>query len=404
MKFPRLPFLRLRAPDHSPGPAARDAHGITSTIRDALVSAGIDPRAGVMADVSHTIDEALRSAGLLAPNAGSTPTTSRVPAARVIESAERVVAQPVLEHRPMRSASPGAPGALDTHSFTSGAGTRMYKVYVPISGVVGAGEPLPMVVMLHGCTQSPDDFATGTRMNKLAEEHGFIVVYPAQAANANGSKCWNWFRPQDQGRDRGEPSLIAGITREVMHAHRVDPRRVFVAGLSAGGAMAVILGHAYPELYAGVGVHSGVPYRAARDMPSAFGVMRNGPAVGVAHDTMPDDAGTCVPTIVFHGDADATVDPRNGRAIIEQVTRSHTGTAGVQTAREHGVSAHGNAFTRTTYSNANRVTVAEYWQLAGAGHAWSGGGAGGSFVETSGPDASAAMVRFFLGLRPVTQA
>jgi len=163
------------------------------------------------------------------------------------------------------------PGQFVTRTYSDTAGTRVYKLYIPKNY---NGECVPMLVMLHGCTQDPDDFAVGTRMNELADRHGFIVVYPAQSATANGSNCWNWFNAKDQARDRGEPSLIAGITREVASTYRVDGKRIFVAGLSAGAAMAVILGVTYPELYAAIGAHSGLPYGAAHDMPSAFAIMR----------------------------------------------------------------------------------------------------------------------------------
>jgi poly(hydroxyalkanoate) depolymerase family esterase len=236
---------------------------------------------------------------------------------------------------------------------------------------------LPVIVMLHGCKQNPDDFAAGTRMNALADELGFAVVYPAQSGQANVSCCWNWFQPQHQGRDAGEPSLIAGITREVAARHRLDSGRVYVAGLSAGGAMAAIMASTYPELYAAAGIHSGLAHASARDMPSAFAAMRNKSRAG-------SRAPQAIPMIVFHGDRDTTVHPSNGEhassGTLERVETGH---------------ANGRAYTRTTHLNAEGETVLEHWLVHGAGHAWSGGSASGSFADPRGPDASREMLRFF---------
>src|SRR5580692_11575279 len=197
-------------------------------------------------------------------------------------------------------------------TYSNKAGSRTYKLFVPSS--YHQGQPLPLVVMLHGCTQSPNDFAAGTRMNFIAEERNCLVVYPAQPSGANPSKCWNWFRAADQRRDEGEPSLIAGITRRVMQDYSVDPKRVFVAGLSAGGAAAAVMGATYSDLYAAVGVHSGLACGAATDMPSAFAAMRQGGGAG----RQAVAGGPTVPTIIFHGDRDSTVHPDNGAQAVEQ--------------------------------------------------------------------------------------
>ncbi len=267
------------------------------------------------------------------------------------------------------------------HSFTSAAGSRGYKLYVPTHRT---GRPLPLIVMLHGCTQSPDDFAAGTRMNELAEAHGFVVAYPAQGQTANMNRCWNWFNAADQQRDHGEPAILAGMVREIISEEAIDPARVFIAGLSAGGGMAAIMGAAYPEMFAGVGVHSGLPVGVAHDMPSAFAAMQGAGARSSAAIT--------VPTIVFHGDADTTVQAGNGKRVVEQAS-----SRDLKAVRAAGVSAGGGGYTKTSYVG-DRGTVVEDWVIHGAGHAWAGGNAAGSFTDPKGPDASTAMVRFFLAL------
>lgn len=270
------------------------------------------------------------------------------------------------------------------HIFANQEGIRRYKLYVP-SGY--KKQPLPLVVMLHGCTQSPDDFAAGTRMNHLAEERTFLVAYPAQAQSANVSKCWNWFSPADQQRDQGEPSLLAGITRQIMRDFRVQPRRVYIAGLSAGGAAAAIMGATYPDLYAAIGVHSGLACGAASDIPSAFAAMRQG---SVARGS--GRAGRPVPTIVFHGDRDTTVHPINGDQVISQSKAAARLRNTVTTGEAPG----GIRYTCTVQTDEKGQSIIEQWVLHGAGHAWSGGSTAGSYTEPRGPDASREMIRFFL--------
>jgi poly(hydroxyalkanoate) depolymerase family esterase len=284
-----------------------------------------------------------------------------------------------------------APGMFTARAYSSSAGTRTYKLYVPTGY---RGKPVPLIVMLHGCTQSPDDFAAGTRMNALAEEHTFLVAYPAQAQSANASKCWNWFSPADQQRGAGEPSLIAGITREVIGAYAVDERRVYVAGLSAGGAAAAIMGMTYPDLYAAVGVHSGLACGAARDLPSAFAAMRQGGTGSDRSVAGATERQAMVPTIVFHGDADRTVHPRNGDDVLRQFEAF--ARADLQRSTERGEIPQGHGYTRTRHADATGRVVLEQWVVHGAGHAWSGGSAAGSYTDARGPDATRAMLRFFL--------
>jgi poly(hydroxyalkanoate) depolymerase family esterase len=268
-------------------------------------------------------------------------------------------------------------------SYRSEAGSRNYRLYLP-SGY--RGEPVPLVVMLHGCKQSPEDFATGTRMNMHAEELAFLVAYPEQSVAANSSRCWNWFRPKDQQRDHGEPALIAGITQQVMNDFAVDPARVYVAGLSAGGAAAAIMGSAYADLYAAVGIHSGLACGAAQDIPSAFAAMRHGARVRQAGGGMP-----LVPTILFHGDQDRTVSLQNAEMILAQAA------AGIELQKriERGRVPGGYAYTRSRYIDRSGSVLLESWVVHGESHAWSGGSRNGSYTDPNGPDATREMLRFF---------
>jgi poly(hydroxyalkanoate) depolymerase family esterase len=348
MNPPSPSFARLMA-DATRLARTGNVHGASAAIRAALGGAVVPTAAGNVRADPGVIDVLAREVSIDAP-----PPVQHVPAA----------------------------GQFIGASHTDVAGTRTYKLYVPPGY---RGQALPLVVMLHGCTQSPDDFAIGTRMNEAALERNFLVLYPAQAHNANPSRCWSWFKHNHQGRGRGEPALLAGMTRAVMARYAVDPQRVYAAGLSAGGAMAVILGDAYPDLFAAIGVHSGLPTGSATDARSAFAAMKG----GVCSVSAVAPAGGTPPTIVFHGEQDTTVHPINGERIVA------ASAAGATPEFERERSANGRAYTRRIYRAAGGRVVAEHWTVHGAGHAWSGGNPRGSYTDAQGPDATDAMLRFF---------
>jgi poly(hydroxyalkanoate) depolymerase family esterase len=382
-------------------------------------------RAGRLIDATALLQRVLQNGRGPAPAAGAAgvpPTIDLVPEAVEVTSAahnrpERAVRAQMpdalrgfldritrvgFEPSPGGLAEPSAAdlpelesGQFLTKSFSNQAGSRTYKLYVPSQY---RGQPLPLIVMLHGCTQSPDDFAAGTRMNLRAEEHNCFVAYPEQAASANISKCWNWFRPGDQIRGQGEPALIAGLTRKIMSDYSVDEERVYAAGLSAGGAAAAVLAAAYPDLYAAIGVHSGLACGAASDVPSAFAAMRrSGPAARRRSGGNFSGRGgylRIVPAIVFHGDQDTTVHPTNGDQVIAQLREALVTDARVEV--ENGRVPGGRAYTCTVHRDAADHSVFEQWVIHGAGHAWSGGSPTGSYTDPQGPDATREMLRFFL--------
>jgi poly(hydroxyalkanoate) depolymerase family esterase len=277
-------------------------------------------------------------------------------------------------------------GSFVDGSYANSYGTRRYKLFIPS---LDRGTPRPLLVMLHGCLQDPDDFAMGTRMNAIAEEQGLFVLYPAQSESANQTRCWNWFNAANQRRDQGEPSIIAGMTREVIGSRNIDARHVYIAGMSAGGATAAILAATYPDLYAAVGIHSGMPYGAAQNLLAAITVMKDGAATG---SRLPSKS---IPLIVFHGDQDLMVNSRNGERLVSQWLGDTAPSRMPDTSTAQAGEANGRAFTRTRYRDGAGHAVAENWLVHGAGHVWSGGASAGSFTDPSGPDASREMLRFF---------
>lgn len=268
-----------------------------------------------------------------------------------------------------------------SQTYRCAAGARDYRLFLPPQAPDGLRG---LVLMLHGCTQNPDDFAMGTGMNAIAAREGLAVAYPAQTATHNANNCWNWFEPTHQRRDTGEPAILAGLVTEVARTHDVPVDRTFAAGLSAGGAMAAILGSIYPEVFSAIGVHSGLPAGSAKDVGSAFAAMKGG---GSASALTPDSTAR---SIIVHGARDKTVVPANGVRLFEAMTIAFPEAA---LRREPPTE---KGLTRLRLVMPDGRTVAEHWEVAGLGHAWSGGDRAGTFTAPRKPNASEAFVRFFL--------
>jgi poly(hydroxyalkanoate) depolymerase family esterase len=347
-------------------------------------------RTGRLAEATDAIQRALR--GAAQPPAAS-PVASASASASASSDVIDVEARVIEGHDPGErpASAPREPDAAADRwtraSFTHQGRAVDYMLFVPAGAVAQPASPRPLIVMLHGCTQDAADFAAGTRMNEHARACGAIVLYPEQPLRAHGQKCWNWFKTPHQQRGRGEPALLAALTQHIVATHHADPSRVYVAGLSAGGAMADVLGHCYPDVFAAVGVHSGLPHGAAHDMMSALNAMRTG--APVSHATAAPRIAV-PPTIVFHGDADTTVHANNGLAIV---------AGAVPAEAIEGRSPSGRRFTRTRYAASAGRGEAEHWRIHAAGHAWSGGSTQGSYTLPDGVDASKEMLRFFLAHR-----
>jgi poly(hydroxyalkanoate) depolymerase family esterase len=381
-----------------------DPAGVTAIIQNALAAAGLTGVTG--AGASNTPHPGIQLAQTRLPGGGHgadlLPQTDRLrkPLSEVISAlrsggmSQGLNGLPGLGQPANVPDLPAPDGAefLDQR-YSCAAGARRYRLYVPST----AGEGLQgLIVMLHGCTQNPEDFAAGTGMNALAEEHRLLIVYPAQTGGDNSMSCWNWFRPGDQVRDSGEPAIIAGLTESLRDQYAVPKDRVFVAGLSAGGAMAAIMGETYPEIYGAIGVHSGLAYGSANDVMSAFAAMRGQAGIEQATPSRNGGAADAGPRmIVFHGSADTTVHPSNAERIIAGHGRGLSKTA----RTEHGPSGETRGYSRLVTERDDGAIGSECWMIEGAQHAWSGGHPSGSYTDPRGPNASEAMVRFFLNGR-----
>jgi len=294
-------------------------------------------------------------------------------------------------------------------TYKGPAGSRPYFVYTPENYQVGTA--VPLVVMLHGCTQTAADFAAGTQMNALADQYHFIAVYPQQTSACNQNLCWNWFTSSNQSRGHGEPAIIAGMVRAIeQHTSQwmIDTSRMYAAGLSAGAALAVILGATYPDLFAAIGVHSAVEYRAATNTIDGLKAMRQGGPNPLQQGQAAYDAmGTvarAIPTIVFQGTSDVIVNPLNGDQVVQQWMQTdrlashdtYHADFNSPTSTGTGQVPAGRSYTVSKWNDDNGGELQEYWKVDGMGHAWSGGNPDGSYTDPLGPNASLAMNQFFV--------
>lgn len=286
-------------------------------------------------------------------------------------------------------------------------GTRSYRLWVPPN--YDPAVPTPLVMVLHGCTQNPNDIAAGTQFNALADSETFLVVYPEQPSSANFRNCWNWFETANQSRGAGEPAILAAIVADVGAAYTVDANRTFVTGISAGGAMAVVMGATYPDIFRAVGEVAGVEYKAGTDLTSGvLSLTQGGPDPNrqgrLAYEAM-GSAARRVPVIVFHGTDDRTVYPINADQVLTQWAQTNDyvddgsdndTVDDIADATGRGQVANGRSYTRYSYDDGAGDLLLEKWIVDGMGHAWPGGSTAGSYTDPAGPDATGEMWHFFL--------
>jgi poly(hydroxyalkanoate) depolymerase family esterase len=301
---------------------------------------------------------------------------------------------------PGGGATPGK-GTSFSGTYTNAAGSRAYRGYVP--STYKAGTPVPLLVVLHGCTESADVFRQLTRFDELAEAKGFLVVFPEQPKSANNQNCWNFFQDAQTHRGTGEPSLIAGITDWVGQHYSVDSHRIYVAGLSAGGAMASVMAATYPDVYAAIGIGSGCEYAATA---TCAGYKSADPAAAAqaAYKEMGTRA-RAMPVISFSGDKDTTVPPVNADQLLQQWQltadladdgATNGSVLSKPTSTISGQVPNGLSYTVRSYGDAQTNELVQYWVVNGMSHAWSGGCSCQPYAEPKGPDATAAMYAFFV--------
>ena len=366
---------------------------IYNSIRDALALV----RKSNVVDATAIIRKALSGDKMQNPDAntqvkrlslaGSAPTVASV------QTPPRTVPLSSFRHKEVGNSAPtktrhtrAGTGNFTSRIYHHTERDLSYMLYVPTRCSAHAQS---LLLMLHGCTQNPNDFAIGTQMNSVADEFNLIVAYPLQPKTANTSGCWNWFDARHQKHGSGEPAMLAALAENLRCEFAISENRVFAAGLSAGGAMVEVLASTYQRQFTAVGVHSGLPYGAATSLRNALGAMKGSSKI---EPHLNSEVAGRSRRIVFHGSSDATVHPSNAERIVNQ-SRRHSRNL---TKVEYTNKINGREVTRTIWEDENGAAMVEQWVVRGGGHAWFGGNRQGSYTDPKGPDASREMVRFFL--------
>ena len=305
---------------------------------------------------------------------------------------------------------PAHAGSWTSGTVKNASGSLDYKLFV--SSTYRKDKPVPLVLMLHGCTQKAEELAAISGFNELADKNSFLVAYPEQSAAANPLRCWNWFDPKHQSRDAGESSLIAAVIQDIRASYTIDQKRTYAVGISAGGAMAVVMGTTYPELFAGLAVIAGMEYKAGLTVQEGLAAMKQGgpdpnqQGILAFQAIQKSPAGSVMrlPLIVFQGTKDPYLNPVNADQLIAQWAQTHdylddgkdNDSVNVQSASEKtGVVPNGYRFTKYSYNDSKGHLLLEKWIVEGLGHAWPGSSAANPFADAKGPNASEEILRFF---------